>query len=176
MMLQSVTKRTRACLGSVTSARNTIPEHPVGLCGITSVDGSVYDNWRARRCRRRGATAAAATEHLNIIGREDAGVVPARGKDAANIECPSIEPQLTRDHSRPSAPAIGNGIVDLGDSCGHRERSCSSEHVEFSIKHRATGSGYRRWDRGAGGPGVRGDIVDLQIGHFSPTVVTAGHV
>ena len=68
----------------------------------------------------------------------------------------------------------------MRDGCGHRERSCASEHVEFGtspiVKHRAARSGDRRWDGRTGGPGVSRDVVDLQVRHFSAAIVTTGNV
>ena len=56
MVLQSITKRPRACLGRGTGTGDTVAEHPVGLGRITAVDAAIdraATSWSSRGGRRR---------------------------------------------------------------------------------------------------------------------------
>ena len=110
------------------------------------------------------------------ISRKDGGVVSARSHNAAIVYCSSVEPHPGHVNVWSAAPSVAAGVVDLRDGGKRGKRSPASEQVDLPVEHRAAGPCHWRRHRRAAAPTVSRDIVDLQVGHFAESGVTAGNV
>ena len=153
--------------------------HNAPVITATNIEkGAIADaEWSARDVRQRSyLRPAGSIKQLVVIDLDAYRVVSARGDDAGIIKSTSVEPQPRHDHASVGGPAVGHRVVDLRDRGVSRERSRASEHIEFALEHGAARPCHGRWYRSAGAPTVGGDVIDLQVGDFTETRVTAGNV
>src|SRR5437588_12358455 len=140
--------------------------HSRAIVAASDIDnGAVADGkWSARVERQRGLHRPGGNQLFVVIDRAAWGLVSARGNDAGVIHRSPVEPQPVHVHGRPTAPTVGNWIVDLrGGSSGGKS---SSVEVEFPLVNGAARPCYWRGHHRPGGPHVCRDIIDVQRVQF----------
>ena len=176
----SVTRRRQRRIGvSYRVVTQQVGVHSAAIIAASDiVVGAIADaEWSARSIRQvQHVRPAGPVVQFIVVNRDARGIVAAWSIDAESTPCATIEPQPGHHHVGPSAPTIGNRVVNLCGRDGRGEWSRATEQVKFPLEHRAARPSNWRGHHGAGGPGVSGNIVDVQRVQLAGTAVAAGNV
>ena len=153
--------------------------HSAAIIAASDIEvGAIADaEWSARSKRQvQHVRPAGPIVQFIVVNRDARGRVAAGCNDAESTPGATIEPQPGHQHAGPSAPTIRNRVVNLCGRGGRGEWSPATEQVEFPLEHGAARPSDRRGHHGAGGPGVSGNIVDVQRVQLGGTAIAAGNV